>query len=80
MHCQQIRQQLQDDSVQNRTSSCTSQGAEDERSRDTTDEHNAPENADLCDAVQHDADAERWWAWQDSNLRPMDYESTALTN
>ena len=22
----------------------------------------------------------RWWARQDSNLRPMDYESTALTN
>ena len=23
---------------------------------------------------------ERWWARKDSNLRPMDYESTALTN
>lgn len=22
----------------------------------------------------------RWWAHQDSNLGPMDYESTALTN
>ena len=22
----------------------------------------------------------RWWARKDSNLRPMDYESTALTN
>ena len=24
--------------------------------------------------------AEKWWAREDSNLRPMDYESTALTN
>ena len=23
---------------------------------------------------------ENWWARKDSNLRPMDYESTALTN
>ena len=23
---------------------------------------------------------EKWWARKDSNLRPMDYESTALTN
>jgi hypothetical protein len=23
---------------------------------------------------------EIWWAREDSNLRPMDYESTALTN
>jgi hypothetical protein len=23
---------------------------------------------------------ESWWARKDSNLRPMDYESTALTN
>ena len=22
----------------------------------------------------------KWWAREDSNLRPMDYESTALTN
>ena len=27
-----------------------------------------------------DKAAERWWARKDSNLRPMDYESTALTN
>jgi len=23
---------------------------------------------------------EKWWARKDSNLRPMDYESSALTN
>jgi hypothetical protein len=22
----------------------------------------------------------KWWAWKDSNLRPADYESDALTN
>ena len=27
-----------------------------------------------------DMSDERWWARKDSNLRPMDYESTALTN
>ena len=26
------------------------------------------------------AEADRWWARQDSNLRPRDYESPALTN
>ena len=24
--------------------------------------------------------SKQWWAQKDSNLRPMDYESTALTN
>ncbi len=23
---------------------------------------------------------EKWWAWTDSNCRPADYESDALTN
>ncbi len=23
---------------------------------------------------------EKWWAWKDSNLRPVDYESNALTS
>ncbi len=22
----------------------------------------------------------KWWAWKDSNLRPVDYESNALTS
>ena len=59
---------------------CTSQGAEDDHLHDNSDEPNDGENADLYDAVQSSAGEGEWWARQDSNLRPMDYESTALTS
>lgn len=75
--CQQIRQQLQHDLVQSRTESCTSDAVEDDASDDFTDKRNDLEDADLCQAVHAGAGEEGWWARQDSNLRPMDYESKA---
>ncbi len=36
------------------------------------------EKVAVDESLQNQADA--WWAQQDSNLRPTDYESAALTN
>ena len=57
-------------------------GSGDERVRlnrgstpDSNDEGTGKEDPQVLEFTD-----ESWWARKDSNLRPMDYESTALTN